>query len=206
MCWPARGPHLTCCRCRPALFPAPLSPADRPCHYLGIDRANQCIVISIRCVCLSVCVAAAVVSTVCLLQPAFFRKLQTADRAPRDLPWSLRTTDLPRAAPLPPRYRGSLQVGDLLSDLAAAPMEVKLAGADGWVHQVRRRGEANEAWCSVARGLQRRHCGGSCFPPSLRPHRASWARQPLCTATRRRPWRRRHAAAPAGRSSSQGTA
>ena len=33
--------------------------------------------------------------------------------------------------------RGSLQVGDLLSDLAAAPMEVEVNGADGWVHQVR---------------------------------------------------------------------
>jgi hypothetical protein len=32
--------------------------------------------------------------------------------------------------------RGSLQVGDLLSDLAAAPMEVEVNGADGWVHQV----------------------------------------------------------------------
>lgn len=36
--------------------------------------------------------------------------------------------------------RGSLQVGDLLSDLAAAPMEVEIGGADGWVHQVRRVG------------------------------------------------------------------
>lgn len=50
---------------------------QRPCHYVAIDRANQCIVLSIR---------------------------------------------------------GTLQVGDLLSDLNAAPMEVDLHGADGWVH------------------------------------------------------------------------
>ncbi|PSC76092.1 Sn1-specific diacylglycerol lipase beta [Micractinium conductrix] len=50
----------------------------RPCHYVALDRANQCIVISVR---------------------------------------------------------GSLQVGDLLSDLAAAPMEVSIGGSEGWVHQ-----------------------------------------------------------------------
>ncbi|KAL4425884.1 hypothetical protein ABPG75_009900 [Micractinium tetrahymenae] len=50
----------------------------RPCHYVAIDQANQCIVVSIR---------------------------------------------------------GSLQLGDLLSDLHAAPMEIDIAGSDGWVHQ-----------------------------------------------------------------------
>jgi hypothetical protein len=49
----------------------------RPCHYVAIDRVNQCVVISIR---------------------------------------------------------GTLEIGDLLSDLAAHPMEIELGGVDGWVH------------------------------------------------------------------------
>lgn len=50
----------------------------RPCHYVAIDDAARCIVLSVR---------------------------------------------------------GSLEVGDLLSDLSAHPMEVYLAGEQGWVHQ-----------------------------------------------------------------------
>lgn len=33
-------------------------------------------------------------------------------------------------------YRGSLEVGDLLSDMAAHPMEASLGGRSGWVHEV----------------------------------------------------------------------
>lgn len=50
----------------------------RPCHYVAIDRANCCVVVSIR---------------------------------------------------------GTLEIGDLLCDLAADPMEVHLMGVEGWVHQ-----------------------------------------------------------------------
>lgn len=50
----------------------------RPCHYVAADRANKCIVVSIR---------------------------------------------------------GSLELGDLLSDVTAHPLEVDLMGTDGWVHQ-----------------------------------------------------------------------
>jgi hypothetical protein len=50
----------------------------RPCHYVAIDDAARCIVLSVR---------------------------------------------------------GSLEIGDLLSDLSAHPMEVYLAGQQGWVHQ-----------------------------------------------------------------------
>jgi hypothetical protein len=47
----------------------------RPCHYVAIDRAAGCVVISIR---------------------------------------------------------GSLEIGDLLSDLSAHPMECSMGGVDGW--------------------------------------------------------------------------
>ncbi|KFM27528.1 Sn1-specific diacylglycerol lipase beta [Auxenochlorella protothecoides] len=50
----------------------------RPCHYVAVDRANRCLVLSIR---------------------------------------------------------GSLEVGDLLSDMAAHPMEASLGGRSGWVHE-----------------------------------------------------------------------
>lgn len=53
--------------------------AYRPCHYLAVDRANRCLVLSVR---------------------------------------------------------GSLEVGDVLSDLAAEPMEVTMDGTPGWVHEV----------------------------------------------------------------------
>ncbi len=43
---------------------------------------------------------------------------------------------LPTCHPCSLLRSGSLQLGDLLSDLHAAPMEVDIAGADGWVHQV----------------------------------------------------------------------
>lgn len=36
--------------------------------------------------------------------------------------------------------RGSLELGDLLSDLTAHPLEMELGGASGWVHEVRGRG------------------------------------------------------------------
>ena len=42
------------------------------------------------------------------------------------------TLQCPRSLPL--LRRGSLQIGDLLSDLTAHPMELALGGADGWVH------------------------------------------------------------------------
>eukprot|EP00890_Picochlorum_soloecismus_P001589 jgi/Picsp_1/2430/NSC_05890-R1_alpha beta-hydrolase len=50
----------------------------RPCYYVAADKANKCIVISIR---------------------------------------------------------GSLEIGDLLSDVTAHPLKVELMGVDGWVHQ-----------------------------------------------------------------------
>lgn len=50
----------------------------RPCHYLAVDRANRCLVLSVR---------------------------------------------------------GSLEVGDVLSDLTADPMEVTVNGTSGWVHE-----------------------------------------------------------------------
>lgn len=50
----------------------------RPCHYVAADKANKCIVISVR---------------------------------------------------------GSLELGDLMSDVAAHPLEIKLMDVEGWVHQ-----------------------------------------------------------------------
>jgi hypothetical protein len=84
----------------------------RPCHYVAIDRANQCIVVSIR---------------------------------------------------------GSLQTGDLLSNLAAKPMEICLDGEEGWVHEGMI-GAATFIHCTTADAL--REAGERCpgWPVLLTGH------------------------------------
>lgn len=116
----------------------------RPCHYVAIDRANQCIVLSIRwgvkgsthaetgrrpsCNMRRACTA---------VEPA----TPAADTTPIPVPC------------LCALARGSLQLGDLLSDLAAAPMEVTVGGVPGYVHQARTRWDVgwHRACCTSPR-------------------------------------------------------
>lgn len=78
---------------------------------------------------------------------------------------------------VPSACRGSLQIGDLLSDLAAAPMEVTIGGTDGWVHQVRYLGHVSSTWSAagavvwhhVLNSLQQALCWQSSASPCSFP-------------------------------------
>jgi hypothetical protein len=84
----------------------------RPCHYVAIDRAAGCVVVSVR---------------------------------------------------------GSLEVGDLLMDLSASPMEVRLLGVDGWVHEGIM-AAATFCHCATAAALEEAACRCPGWPVLLCGH------------------------------------
>eukprot|EP00887_Chlorella_sp_A99_P004794 scaffold4.g4794.t1 len=103
----------------------------RPCYYLAADRANEVIVLSIR-------------QALALRPPAFrTREAVACPTCPANSSSSC-GLDMPLAATAPRSIqrvrcsrcrRGSLQLGDLLSDLSAAPFFFELVeGVEGHVH------------------------------------------------------------------------
>ena len=114
----------------------------RPCHYVAIDRANQCIVLSVRRALgssSSSLAASQTPSSTCHM-PVWLPNTKSLCHHGTLLTVAVAVMALRRGC------RGSLQVGDLLSDLAAAPMEVEIGGADGWVHQVCAPATASRCW------------------------------------------------------------
>lgn len=120
----------------------------RPCHYVALDRANQCVVLSIRCGAGLVGTAAVRSAPGCPTVWLPITLLSTLTVQAHLVVLSLLLSCMPSCT-VPSACRGSLQIGDLLSDLAAAPMEVTIGGTDGWVHQVRCLGHVPSTWSAA---------------------------------------------------------
>ena len=131
------------------------SSLSRPCHYVAVDRANQAIILSIRCaampvscrLCMDFSSCADLLRSCCL--PRAEDKLQCTPCSgqfmmqKRLVQCVMRTvsgaSSLLPSGHLPATRklcRGSLEAADVFSDISASPLEMRFLGADGHVHEV----------------------------------------------------------------------